>query len=596
MSASFQLLIIIGLTLLAFISNRWRYDLVAGVALTACVLLGLVSHKGAFSGFSSPAVVTVAAIMVLSKAISDSGILNLFIDKVFDKFDSFTVQLGLLSIIAVVLSAFMNNIGALALLMPIAIRIAVANNRSPSLFLMPIALSSALGGLITMIGTPPNILISMFRFEATGQSYQMFSFAPVGIVVALFGVSYVVFLGWRLLPKRKKSSDEKYEAFKLKGYITEVKVTKKSLIKDWTVREFELDMKERFSVVSIIRGRKKRLKISVNEQFCVGDIVLLEGDHHHLNDTVHKYRLSLVADENISSEMLKSKNIDLVEAVVSRNSRLSGMESGRLRLRSRYQVNLVAIAREGNRFRKRLNKIRLKAGDVVLLQGYRDQLSSAIKRLGLLPLRERGFNVSQKKQLYLPIIAFVLAVAASVAGIVPIWLALVVAILLLALFNVISIPRIYDNIDFSIIFLLGLMIPIGGAFQSTGATHLVANLFLQISSHFSVPILLGCLLLITMTLSDVMNNVATTVIMAPIAIGIANTMQLNVDPFLMTVAVGASCSFLTPIGHQNNILVMGPGGYKFSDYIRVGFLLELIVIAVAIPMILWVWPLHHVLV
>jgi len=297
-----------------------------------------------------------------------------------------------------------------------------------------------------------------------------------------------------------------------------------------------------------------------------------------------------VADQKISSDILKSNDVSFIEAVVPQGSRIEGRSSISMRLRSRHHINLLAISREGKAFKKRLNHVNLHAGDIVLLQGPAADLNENVANLGFLPLVEREIQVGSRKRAYLPILIFIIAIISAVVGLLPIQAAFGGAVLAMILFNVIPVRKLYESIDWSIVILLAAMLPIGGALQSTGGTAIIAHYFISMSGHISPTLVLGLLLLLTMTLSDFMNNAATTVVMAPIAVSIAQALKVNIDPFLMTVALGASCSFLTPVGHQNNMLVMGPGGYKFLDYIRLGLPLELIVVAVGLPAILWAWP------
>ena len=584
------ILIILLVTMLLFIWGRWRYDVVALIALMVSVIVGAVPFGHVYSGLSNSAVITVACVMVISHAITRSGVLNPVLRKINSVAAYPILHIGTLTLVTAILSAFMNNVGALALMMPVAIQSAIKANRSPSLVLMPIALGSALGGLTTLIGTPPNLLISAYRQEYTGHPFAMFDYGYVGLPVAIIGILLIAIVLWRLIPGDRKAPKQAEDIFQVQDYITEVKIPKKSPIIDKTVREFERSASVDFVILGLIRNKKKRLVLEPNQILQENDILIIEASTTDLQELLETAKLALVGGEKISSETLKSEDVSFIEAVVPQGSRIEGRSSQSVRLRSRHHINLLAISREGKAFKQRLNHVNLRAGDIVLLQGATEDLNENIANLGFLPLVERGLHVGTRRKAYLPLIIFIASIVLVVLQLLPVQVAFGGAVLFMVLFNVIPIRRLYETIDWSIVILLAAMIPIGTALQSTGGTAIIAHYFIAMSGHISPIFILGLLLLLTMTLSDFMNNVATTVVMAPIAVSIAQALKVNIDPFLMTVALGASCSFLTPVGHQNNTLVMGPGGYKFSDYMRLGLPLEIVIIIIALPLILWAWP------
>ena len=589
MHQAYLLFIIILVTLALFIWGRWRYDVVALFALIVCAFTGVVPFSQAFAGFSNPAVVTVVCVMVLTQSITQSGVVDYVVKRFTPATSSIVLHIGVLSVMAMVLSAFMNNIGALALMMPIAIRTAIQSNRSPSLVLMPLAFASALGGLITSIGTPPNILIANYRDQITGHAFSMFDFAPVGLVVAVVGVAFISIVGWKLLPQHRKTPSMSDDLFQIGDYVTEVKISKESPLIDQTIADLEGIVEGELLVVGLIRDKHKRLAFRGNFVLREGDIIILQAAHDDLDKALHVGKLELVAGEKMSSDILRSEEIGLLEAAVPFGSRVEGRSARSMRLRSRYHTNLIALAREGKPFKERLHHVRFKPGDVVLLQGDASSLREMAVGLGLLPLAGRGVEVGVKRKAYLPILIFATAILLTAFQIVPVAISFLAAILVMVIFNVIPLRRLYEGIDWSVIVLLGAMIPIGNALQSTGGTTLIANNILVLAGHVSPLVVMALVMIVTMTISDVMNNAATAVIMAPIAVSIANAMHVSIDPFLMAVAVGASCSFLTPIGHQNNTVVLGPGGYKFFDFFRLGLPLEIIVLVVSIPLIAHFW-------
>ncbi len=581
---------ILGIAMVLFIKGPWRYDIVAMITLALALLFGVVPFTHAFSGFANPAVVTVACVMVLSQAIRASGVLDYIIRIMMPVTGNTNLHILTLALLAGVLSAFMNNVGALALMMPVALKMAQDSKLSPSKVLMPLAFASILGGLTTVIGTPPNILISSFREQTTGQPYAMFAFAPVGVCLALLGILYVAFLGWRFLPERVKGGKQE-DLFQIQDYIAEIKIPEDSVVVNMTTRELEGLTEGDFLLVGLIRGKNKRLVMRSDERIHAGDIIIVEASHQDLQKLLQVGKLELAGGE-FKTDTLRSDDTRLAEAVVAPGARIESRSSQSIRLRSRYQVNLLALSRNGRSFRQRLHHVSLRAGDVALLQGNADTLQETIVNLGFLPLAERGLQVGIKGRAWYPIMIFAVAISLVVARLMPVQVAFMLAVLAMVLFNLIPVRAIYEAIEWPVIVLLGCLIPVGQALQTTGGSTLIAHYIVNLAGHWPPYAIVGLILVLTMTLSDVMNNAATAVVMAPIAVTIAQTLGVNTDTFLMAVAVGASCSFLTPIGHQNNTLVMGPGGYQFQDYLRLGVPIEIIVIAVGLPMLLMVWPLY----
>ncbi|PHQ78826.1 MAG: SLC13 family permease [Coxiella sp. (in: Bacteria)] len=587
----YKVIIILILAMTLFIWGRWRYDIVALIALFAATAVGAVPLSQIYAGLPNPAVITVACVMVISQTITRSGILNNFISKVDFLTETPMLHIASLSIIAMLLSCFMNNVGALALIMPVAIKTAIKHKRSPSLLLMPIAFASGLGGLTTVIGTPPNLLISSYRQEITGHAFSMFDFTPVGAIVAVAGVLFVIFIGFRLIPNKRKVPKSVSDMFNVEDYIFEVKVADTSVIVDKSLAKIKKELKLDYSYLAIIRNKVKHTTLPKDFTIETNDLLIIQASTDIIKDFISKTKTQLATDKPITDDELKTSDINLMEAVVPQGSRIEGRSTQSLRIRSRFGINLVAISREGKPFKTRLHHVNLKAGDVVLLQGPRDSLSENIANMGFLPLVERDIQVKTSWKMYLPLITFLIAIILTATQLLPVQVAFGGAVLIMVVFNWIPVKLLYEGIDWPIIILLAAMIPIGSALQTTGGTTMIATWLAASAHHMSPTWILLIMMVITMTISDFMNNAATAIVMAPIAVSIANTLHVNIDPFLMGVAVASSCSFLTPVGHQNNTLVMGPGGYKFTDYIRMGLPLELIVLAVSLPTILWIWPL-----
>ena len=578
------------LTLVLFVTGRWRFDVVALLALLIVVLTGLVPVESAFDGFSNPAVITVAAVLVISRALLNSGVIDLIGDRLLRLNGGMVVQLAALTGIVAVLSAFMNNVGALALMIPAAITVAHRKGVPPSVFLMPLAFASLLGGMTTLIGTPPNIIAAAYRVQTGAPPFRMFDFAPVGAGVAVAGLLFIVLIGWRLIPRRQAQSAMD-DLFEVEKYITEVRLPANSRLVGKRLPEINTFAENGINILGLVRDGERRLAPSPRTEFRAGDILVLQIDTGGLETLVAKARVELVGSERIISDDLQSDEVRLMEAVVMDESLLVGGTAFSLDLRRRYGVNLLAVSRQGRRLRARLDRIRLRAGDVLLLQCPVETAKQSLAMLGCLPLAQREIRIGRPQQLIPPLAIFGTALLLSAAGVVPVQIAFVAAVVIMVIGGFVSLREAYDSIDWPIIILLGAMIPVGEALETSGGAQLIADVLLRVADHMSPAIVLTIVLVFTMFLSDLVNNAAAVVLTAPIGIEVAQGLGASVDPFLIAIAIGASCAFLTPIGHQSNTLVMGPGGYKFGDYWRMGLLLEAIVVLVAIPLILIFWPL-----
>jgi len=585
-------LYLFGLLVLVFaflIWGRWRYDVVAFVALLAAVIGGVVPVDEAFSGFGHPATIIIALVLVVSRGLSNSGAVELIARHVVDSSRRLFAHVGIMASFTVALSAVMNNVAALAFLMPVDMQAARKAGRSPALSLMPLSFASILGGMITLIGTPPNIVIAEFRNDALGAPFEMFDFAPVGIACAAVGVAYVALIGWRLLPRKSTGADTGEKLFEIADYIAELKVKEDSKVIGKRVREIdELAGESDIEIVGLTRRGKRAPGFARIEEIREGDSLVVEGSPESIEESLGTLGVEFVGT---GKGQLEEEDLTLVEAVVQEGSSLNGRSASSFRLLYRYGVALVGVSRHGKRFREKVRSLTLSPGDVLLLLGAEESVNDTILRLGLLPLKDRGQRVTQRHRTWLAVGLFAAAIVIASAGLLYLPIALGCVAALYVLLNIVPLREIYESIEWPVIVLLGCMIPIGGALQSTGATTLIADGIVDLAAGVSPALVMALLFVVTMTLSDVMNNTATAVIAAPISIEMANRLGVNPDAFLMTVAVSASAAFLTPIGHKNNTLIMGPGGYAFGDYWRMGLPLEILIIAVGIPMILWVWPL-----
>ena len=572
--------------------GRWRYDLVAFSALLVAAALGVIPVGQVFSGFGHPAVIVIALVLIISKGLSNSGAIELLSRFLIDGSRKLAMHISIMAGFAAVLSAIMNNVAALALLMPIDMQAAAKARRSPALSLMPLSFASILGGMITLIGTPPNIVIAQYRADVLGEPYRMFDFAPVGLAVAIVGVAYVALLGWRLIPVARSQHNTASELSHLGDYLAELKVPETSTVIGKQVRDLDEQTTEHeVEIVGLVRrgerqpGRARRVEIRKN------DILIFKASPEGIEAVVGALGLEYARRSSDKDSVFSKGESSLLEVVVPQNARIDGRSARSLRLMYRHGVTLLGVSREGQRFTKRVQEMEIRAGDILLLLGEKEKLNDIATWLGCFPLAERGLQLIQRKKAGLAVAIFAGAVFLASIGVLYLTVALGIAVVLMVLAGITPLREIYRSVEWSVIVLLGSMIPIGVALESSGGTGLIASSIVSAASNLSPAAVMVILMVVTMTLSDVMNNVATAVIAAPIGVNIANSLGVNPDPFLMCVAVAASCAFLTPIGHKNNTLIMGPGGYRFGDYWRMGLPLEILVIVIGAPMILWVWPL-----
>lgn len=571
--------------------GRLRYDLVAFMALIAALVLGVVPKEQAFSGFGHPATVIIALVLIVSKGLSNSGVVEQLARQVSRFSHSLQTHIAGMSGIAAALSAVMNNVAALALLMPVDMQAASKAKRSPALTLMPLSFATILGGMITMIGTPPNIIIAEFRQQATGTSFSMFDFAPVGLACAVVGVLFVATIGWRLLPARYKEQQTAQKLFDVSGYVAELHVPEDSPAIGQRVRDLDaLAEEEDVAVIGLIRRGKRLPGQARLSEVRVGDILVVEAVPEAIDKIVGVLKLDYQA-RGQDTGPLSNEDMTLLEVVVPGGARIEGRAAYTLRLQNRFDVTLLGVSRQGRQFRERVRTLEIRAGDVLLLFGPGELLAEVSSWLGTLPLAGADkLTPTKRHKAWLAAGLFAAAIILASVGVLYLPVALSIVVAAFVLLNILPARQVYESIEWPVIVLLGSMIPLGVALETSGGTGLLAAAITGLADGYSPVVVLTLLMIVTMTLSDVMNNTATAVIAAPVAMDIANHLQVSPDPFLMAVAVAASCAFLTPIGHKNNTLVMGPGGYRFGDYWRMGLPLEVLVIVVSIPMIVWVWP------
>lgn len=577
---------VIAAMMAVFIWDRFRYDVVACCALVLAVALGVVPTDQAFSGFSDDIVIIVGSALVVSAGVARSGIVDLAIKKFFPNLDTLHTQLALLMIVVAVLSAFIKNIGALAIMMPVAFQFAKKSGASPSKYLMPMAFSALLGGLMTQIGTSPNIVVSRIREELTGQSFTMFDFTPMGVILCLVGITFLLFFHW-LVPSRTKENNSIEEAVEIKNYTSEVTVTAQSTVLEKRLGEL-LKLGDSEVIANAVLRGTARMAPFPDLILRENDIVLLEGPSKALDRIVSNAKLQL-SGKPLTGEQAQGDIIS-VEAIISQESPLKGLSAKELALSYTRGVNLLAISRHGERLKERLGSLTLAAGDVIVLQGSRKTMPTIMQDFSLLPLAQREVLLGTRRRAFIPLIILALAMAATAVGFAPVPVAFFAAALGMVVFRCIPLTDFYKSVDGPILVMLAALIPVSDSLRTTGGSDLIAGWLGEVAATLPAWGALGLILITAMAVTPFLNNAATVLVMGPIAASFATSLGFKPEAFLMAVAIGAGCDFLTPVGHQCNTLVFGPGGYKFSDYPRLGLPLSFLIILVSIPALLYVWP------
>ncbi|MBX9456555.1 MAG: anion permease [Rhizobium sp.] len=581
------IVLVIVLMMVAFIWGRYRYDIVAAVALIASMILGLVPPDKAFSGFSDDIVIIVGSALLLSGAIARSGLMDMLLRRVAPESQTPRVQLLILVSLVAFMSSFVKNIGALAIMIPIALQMARGSGVSPSMFLMPMSFASLLGGLMTQVGTSPNVIVSRIREEINGQSFQMFDYTPLGLALTLVGIVFLA-LFYKLLPERRRSERDLAEAVAIKNYTTEAKVTPQTLAVGKSVRDLQKLASGGAMVIAIISEKGKFRKPLPDTLLKTGDMMIIEGEQDALDRMVSQGKLKLAVQRQEKSA--QGAEIGSVEAIVGAGSRLIGKSAKDLFLFDA-GLTLLAVSRSDERFVERLGEIKIQNGDVLVLQGNVKNLPDHLREWGCLPLVQRDVRLGSVRNSLIPVGILLGAMVLTAFGAIPVAAAFFGAALLVVLFGGLPMRDAYSHLDAPILVMLAALIPVSDALRTTGTTDIIAARLSDLAAMLPPYGALALILVAAMAVTPFLNNAATVLVMAPIAATFAAKLGYAPEAFLMAVAIGAGCDFLTPIGHQCNTLVMGPGGYRFGDYWKLGLPLSIIVILVAVPMLLVVWPL-----
>jgi di/tricarboxylate transporter len=574
-----------------FIWGRWRYDLVAAFTLLVATLVGVVPADKAFEGFANPVVIIIASVLVVGQSISSSGILDGLVRRALRNVQSPAAQIGALAACVAVLSAFVKNVGTLGIFMPIAIQTARRSKRSPSIYLMPLAFASLIGGTMTLIGTSPNLLISSVRQDLGGEPYGLFDFVWVGAPLTVLAVVFLS-VGWRLLPRERTGAPGADEAFEIARYTTELRIGEKSRVIGKRVGDLEHFADGEVLVRAITRENGHHYLPDRYWPLYPGDVVTVQADSAAIKNLTDEGRLELVGAKELEGGEETDDELETVEAIVGVRSPLLGHTPRSINLRSHFDVNLLAVSRAGHNRHVHLQNHRFEVGDVVALQGWRTALPARLTELGCLPLADRGLGLGQARRGLIPLAILALAMVLVALQIVPVAVGFFGSAVLVILLRQLTLKEAYESIEGSVIVMLGALIPVGEGLKDTGATDVLASLLAAASGSVSGHVALGMMLAVSMLLTPFLHHAAAVLVLGPIAAVLAQSLGYNTDPFLMAVALGCGCDFLTPIGHQNNLLVMRPGGYRFTDYWRLGLPLSLLVLLLGTPLIAAVWRLQ----
>ena len=590
-SEQILLVIIFCLLFSMLLWGKFRYDLVAFSILIISVAIGVVPYNNAFDGFAHPATIIVALVLVVSKGLINSGAIFFIGQKISAFGKSLWRHISIIGFIGAILSAFMNNVAALALLMPIDINKARASNWTPRKTLMPLSFATILGGMATLIGTPPNIIISSIRYEHTGEPFKMFDFFPVGGITAFIGLAFVALIGWRLIPKTSENDDAGKELIEIASYVSNLIVSKNSLILGKNLHEiYEAAEKCDTAVIGIIRDSTRIDKGSRNLKIEENDQLIIDATPESLDEfrSTQKLEFPFKKDRILA----ESDNYIPIEVVVTDTSRLLNTSAIKVGLAWRKATVLLGISRKGRPLRKQIRRTIIREGDILLILVPKDSFNEVINWIGCLPLAERGLNITDTNKMTTALGIFLVGLIVASLGLLKLPIVLGLVIILYCLTKIVPAREVYSSVEWPVIILLASVIPLGAALESNGTTEIIVQILTKYALIMEPWLIIAIIMIITMTLSDILNNTATTLVIAPISIQLAQTLNLNADTFLMAVAVSASCAFLTPIGHKNNTIILGPGGYRFGDYWRMGIVLEVLIIITSIPLLLIFWPIN----
>jgi len=584
-------LAIIAVAVVIFATEKLRVDVVALLVLLTVALTGLIGPNEIFAGFSNPAVITVWAVYIVSGGLFKTGVADLMGRVILRMAGSSEPRLiAVIMVSCGVMSAFMNNVGATAMLLPAIVAISRQAKVPLSRLLIPLSFSSLLGGNMTLIGTPANILASNILTERGLPTFALFDFFPTGLAVFATGILYMIFIGRRLLPVRQPP-DDRPAAYRLRDYVSELKVSPSSPLAGQSLVESRLGADYDLTVLAIIRHDRLQPALRRDTQIQPGDLLMVKGAPQNLMQAQQALDLTIQTEQIPELEQLDSDQVQIVEAILAPGSSMVGRTVRQLHFRERYGFTALAIRRHGELITQRLRDVRLQFGDALLLQGTPHRLLAAHEGDDFLILEPVMLEPRRRGKAPIAIGVMGLVVGLVLLDGLHISLAMVIGSVLMVLTGCLTMDEAYQSIDWRTVFLVAGMLPLGTAMESTGTARFLADLLLDAVGVLGPLAILAGIYLLAALITQPMSNAAAVVLMVPIAVDTALTLEANHQPFVLATVIGASTSFLTPVGHKANVLVFGPGGYRFFDYTRVGTALTLVTLITTLVCLPFLWPL-----
>jgi len=583
-------LVILAVAVVLFVTERLRVDLIAMLVLITLSVTGLVTIEEAFSGFASPAVITVWSVYIVSGALFRSGVADTLANFMLRLAGENYLRLLFIIMLTIgVMSSFMNNIGAVAILLPAVVSVARKINVAPSKLLIPMAFTSLLGGKMTLIGTPPNILATSIMESYGGlEPFGFFDFTPMGAIVLGVGILYFMLIGNRLLPNRTPGGDLS-ESYQIRDYLSEVRIGEKSPLIGQTLPQSQLGQKFNLNVVQIQRCDQGLLVPLQDPVLMAGDLLLVQGSSQNILEASEGLGLETIDDWKF--EELSQESQALIEVTLSPRSQMQGKTLKESDFRAHYGLTVLAIQHDGESISANLADIPLDLGDAMLIQGPEDRIAQLRRDKDFLILETPPMESKRIKKAPLAVLILVGVLVAVSTRVLPVSTAMLIGAVLMVLTKVINMDEAYDAIEWKSVFLIAGMLPMGIAMQNSGTALFLAEKIVELVGNWgTVAVMMGIFLMTALT-TEVMSNAAATVLVTPIAIDAARNLGANPQTFVMAVVIAAATSFLMPIGHQANVLVFGPGGYKFGDYTKVGIWLNIIIFFVVLIFLPLIWPL-----
>jgi di/tricarboxylate transporter len=585
-------LALLGIAIILFATERLRVDLISMMVLLSLILTGLLTVDEAFSGFSNPAVITVWAIYIVSEGLFMTGVADHVGRRILGISGNSSARLTVVIMITVgVMSAFMNNIGATAVLLPAIVAIGRKIKIPPSKLLIPLAFGSLLGGVTTLIGTPPNLLVSSALDAAGFEPFSLLDYTPMGLIVMVSGITYFATVGRHLLPNRRTHATEDLTAdFKLRDYLTELKVLPASTLIGKTIVDSRLGEDYDLTVMGLLRAGRRRLGVSPNTHIRVGDILQVKGSITQILDVQDRIGITIDPLMRLSELDLKSPDSSVIEVVISQLADFAGKTLKEIDFRAKYGLTVLAIWHREEAIISRLSDVPLQLGDVLLVQGPRHSLDFLRRNLAFIVLGPLTLEHRRVNKAFLSLLIFggmILLVSTGMLHIAP---AAVLAAMLMVLSGVLAMDEAYAAVEWQSVFLIAGMLPLGIAMSKTGAADYLSQHIIDLVGDLGPRGIMIGLFVLTTIITEFMSNAAAAVLVAPIAISTAVSLGIAPQAFAMGVAIAASNSFLFPIGHQASVLVYGPGGYRFFDYTKVGLPLTLLIWLLLIIFLPMLWP------